>query len=70
MSPLAISLPALIGPDFASRWVFVVLGFVLSAWGFRAAYAYVRADDAGVVVVNPIRTRRFSWNEISGFTLG
>jgi len=67
----AVALPAAVGPGNAAfRAVFISLGLVLAAWAFRAAYAYVRADANGVRVLNPLRTRRFAWSEISHFALG
>jgi hypothetical protein len=70
VSLVAISLPAVIGPGSAEfRAVFVPLGVVFAAWCFRAAYAYVKADAIGVLVVNPIRRHRIEWREISEFAL-
>ena len=66
----AITLPALIGPGgFVFRAIFVPFGIFLATVAFRGAYAYVRADDTGVRVVNLWDARELRWDEIDRFVL-
>jgi hypothetical protein len=71
--PIAVvSLPALFSSYVSGPWraVFVALGFVLAAFGVRAAMCAVQVDKQGVRVVNPLSVRRVAWSDIEYFMLG
>jgi Bacterial PH domain len=69
---VVLSLPALFSSALSVPWraVFVAVGFVLAAFGVRAAMCAVQVDGQGVRVVNPLSVRKVAWSDIECFMLG
>jgi len=69
---VVLSLPAWFSSYVSGPWraVFVALGFVLAAFGVRAAMCAVQVDKDGVRVVNPLSVLRVAWSDIECIMLG
>ena len=64
-------LAVVIAPPFtlADRVGLVLIGLAIAALLYQLGRCRVSADDAGVTLVNPFRTRRLAWAEVLGVTM-
>lgn len=53
----------------ADRVGFVLIGLAIAGLLHQLGRCRVSADDAGVTLVNPFRTRRLAWAEVLGVTM-
>lgn len=53
----------------ADRVGLVLIGLAIAGLLYQLGRCRVSADDAGVTLVNPFRTRRLAWAEVLGVTM-
>lgn len=67
-----VTLAIIVAPPFtlADRAGLVLFGVAIAAVLYLLGRCRVSADDAGLTLVNPLRTRRLAWAEVLGVAMG